>query len=164
MKKSKPSIHDRAGALIFDKAQKHVLVVKERAFPKELRKWGIPKGKRKGNESVDECMKREVLEEVGLDLDVLAHKSLYTRIRANVKVLVLEEEKENVSVKIDRVEIKKYKWLSIEESVKFIENNRAKCNFFLRVCYPTLQSLTGKHIIKPKLVDILVGTEILCIA
>jgi 8-oxo-dGTP pyrophosphatase MutT (NUDIX family) len=90
------------------------LVVKERSWPKCDRKWGIPKGKREGEESPWDCMVREVREEVGIDLLKIPITVIgrCRRARTYIVFIVLHSMP---LIKIQRREIKTFRWVTPQE-------------------------------------------------
>jgi len=90
------------------------LAVKERSWPKCDRKWGIPKGKREGSESLWDCMVREVMEEVGIDLQSIPITVIgrCRRARTYIVFIVLHSMP---TIKIQRREIKTYRWVMPSE-------------------------------------------------
>ena len=105
-------------------------------------KWEIPGGKVKKNEFFDDALKREYLEETGLEIEI---DSLYNAIQKNYTACKTGESIKSiqlimkVSAKTDEVVISDehdmYGWFTKEEILKMIENNEltppAK-NAFLR--------------------------------
>ena len=105
-------------------------------------KWEIPGGKVKKNEFFDDALKREYLEETGLEIEI---DSLYNAIQKNYTACKTGESIKSiqlimkVSAKTDNVVISDehdmYGWFTKEEIMKMIENNEltppAK-NAFLR--------------------------------
>ena len=105
-------------------------------------KWEIPGGKVKRCEFFDDALKREYLEETGLEIEI---DSLYNAIQKNYTACKTGESIKSiqlimkVSAKTDKVVISDehdmYGWFSKEEILKMIENNEltppAK-NAFLR--------------------------------
>ena len=105
-------------------------------------KWEIPGGKVKKNEFFDDALKREYMEETGLEIEI---DSLYNAIQKNYTACKTGESIKSiqlimkVSAKTDNVVISDehdmYGWFTKEEIMKMIENNEltppAK-NAFLR--------------------------------
>ena len=93
-------------------------------------KWEIPGGKVKKNEFFDDALKREYMEETGLEIEI---DSLYNAIQKNYTACKTGESIKSiqlimkVSVKTDEVQISDehdmYGWFSKEEIMKMIENN-----------------------------------------
>ena len=104
-------------------------------------KWEIPGGKVKKNEFFDDALKREYLEETGLEIEI---DSLYNAIQKNYTACKTGESIKSiqlimkVSVKTDEVEISDehdmYGWFTKDEIKNMIENNEltppAKNAFF----------------------------------
>ena len=105
-------------------------------------KWEIPGGKVKKNEFFDDALKREYMEETGLEIEI---DSLYNAIQKNYTACKTGESIKSiqlimkVSAKTDKVVISDehdmYGWFTKEEIENMIENNEltppAK-NAFLR--------------------------------
>ena len=93
-------------------------------------KWEIPGGKVKKNEFFDDALKREYLEETGLEIEI---DSLYNAIQKNYTACKTGESIKSiqlimkVSVKTDEIVISDehamYGWFTIEEIMNMIENN-----------------------------------------
>ncbi len=70
------------GILFMDK--KVILLTNER------REWDLPGGKLKGNEDIKDCLKREMKEELGIDVDILnLEEVVKINIADKIKVIVL---------------------------------------------------------------------------
>ena len=92
-------------------------------------KWEIPGGKVKKCEYFDEALKREYLEETGLEVDV---KSLYNVVRKDYTACKTSEEVKSIQLimkvtcKSDEVTISEehddYGWFSLQEIDEMIDN------------------------------------------
>lgn len=105
-------------------------------------KWEIPGGKVKKGEFFDDALRREYMEETGLEIEI---DSLYNAIQKNYTACKTEESIKSiqlimkVSAKTDKVVISDehdmYGWFSKDEILKMIENNELTppaINAFLR--------------------------------
>ena len=105
-------------------------------------KWEIPGGKVKKNEFFDDALKREYMEETGLEIEI---DSLYNAIQKDYTACKTGESIKSiqlimkVSVKTDEIVISDehamYGWFTIEEIMNMIENNELTppaINAFLR--------------------------------
>ena len=105
-------------------------------------KWEITGGKVKKNEFFDDALKREYLEETGLEIEI---DSLYNAIQKDYTACKTGESIKSiqlimkVSVKTDEIVISDehamYGWFTIEEIMNMIENNELTppaINAFLR--------------------------------
>ena len=105
-------------------------------------KWEIPGGKVKKNEFFDDALKREYLEETGLEIEI---DSLYNAIQKDYTACKTGESIKSiqlimkVSVKTDEIVISDehsmYGWFTKEEIKNMIENNELTppaINAFLR--------------------------------
>lgn len=73
----------KAGIILFDSTLEKVLMVKTLVSPQENNvtgKWGVPKGHKEENETLEECAMREFYEETGIKLNVNPDDS---KIRVN---------------------------------------------------------------------------------
>ncbi len=103
-------------------------------------KWEIPGGKVKRNEFFDEALKREFIEETGLEINIDSLYNViqndYTACKSNEKVKSIQLIM-NVSSKTDEVKISKehdeYCWFDKKEVKKLLEDgllSRAAANSF----------------------------------
>lgn len=116
---------ERAGALIIDPTAKYCLMVHQ----KRSNLWGIPKGRKEYvDESNDVCMRREVLEEVGLDFTIIPHKiisimSVYPKAKIYLIQLTDKRTIDTMSYTpplengLDNHEIDIIEWVPIYETV-----------------------------------------------
>ena len=109
-----------------------VLLLKLRSISAhDAGKWEIPGGKVKRCEFFDDALKREYLEETGLEIDI---DSLYNAIQKNYTACKTGESIKSiqlimkVSVKTDEVVISDehdmYGWFTKEEIIDMIEDNQ----------------------------------------
>ena len=93
--------------------------IKEIAYPG---KWAFPGGKVEREQTIMEALKREVEEEVGLEIE--NHKRLlhdYTFVRPddhNVVGLCFLVKAKSEDVKLDEKDFDEYKWVAPEEFLK----------------------------------------------
>ena len=77
--------------------------------------WEFPGGKIEGNETVQECIKREVLEEIGIDIAVDSHlitiDHTYSHFRVNLQVYNCRY----LSGEARAIECEEIRWVTIEE-------------------------------------------------
>ena len=106
----------------------------------DAEKWEIPGGKVKKGEFFDEALKREFMEETGLEINI---DSLYNVIQNNYTACKTNEEIKSiqlimkVSCNTDKVKISKehddYKWFTRDELKEVIDNellSKAAMNSF----------------------------------
>ncbi|HEU4394811.1 MAG TPA: (deoxy)nucleoside triphosphate pyrophosphohydrolase, partial [Planctomycetota bacterium] len=60
--------HEVAAGILWD--GERVLIAKRHEDDHQGGRWEFPGGKRRGHESIEECLKREMLEEIGVEVDV----------------------------------------------------------------------------------------------
>ncbi len=79
-------------------------------------KWEFPGGKIEANESLEGCLKREIREELGIEIDILeqlpSFKHSYT---ANFLIHLFPFRCKNHSEEIHLAEHKQIKWLILDE-------------------------------------------------
>ena len=77
--------------------------------------WEFPGGKIEGNETVQECIKREVLEEIGIDIAVDSHlitiDHTYSHFRVNLQVYNCRY----LSGQARAIECEEIRWVTIQE-------------------------------------------------
>lgn len=100
------------GVKVFIKYQDKVLFVQHSYG---LKSWTLPGGGVKKNESLEEAVRREVREEVGIKLDKIINKGsfIYNEEGKQDTVFVFLSEIDNSFVKIDNLEIQDFSWEEI---------------------------------------------------
>ncbi len=77
--------------------------------------WEFPGGKIEGNETVQECIKREVLEEIGIEIAVDSHlitiEHTYSHFRVNLQVYNCRY----LSGQARAIECEEIRWVTIQE-------------------------------------------------
>ena len=77
--------------------------------------WEFPGGKIEGNETVQECIKREVLEEIGIEIAMDSHlitiDHTYSHFRVNLQVYNCRY----LSGEARAIECEEIRWVTIEE-------------------------------------------------
>jgi 8-oxo-dGTP diphosphatase/A/G-specific adenine glycosylase len=77
--------------------------------------WEFPGGKIEGNETVQECIKREILEEIGIDIAVDSHlitiDHTYSHFRVNLQVYNCRY----LSGQARAIECEEIRWVTIQE-------------------------------------------------
>jgi 8-oxo-dGTP diphosphatase len=79
-------------------------------------KWEFPGGKIEENESPEACLKREIREELGIEIDILEQlPSFKHRYSANFSIELFPFRCKTLSEEIYLAEHKQIKWLSLGE-------------------------------------------------
>jgi len=79
-------------------------------------KWEFPGGKIEEDESLEACLKREIREELGIEIDILEQlPSFKHSYSANFSIELFPFRCKIVSQEIQLAEHKQIKWLSLEE-------------------------------------------------
>jgi len=102
-------------------ANSMILLIK-RAFPPSAGKWGIPGGVVELGERIENAARREVREEVGLEIDNLkllgAYDSIVRDNNGNVRYhyVIIEYLAEAKSTDVKpSIEVAEYRWVTIED-------------------------------------------------
>lgn len=94
--------------------------------------WTFPGGSIKNAENKEDAIKREVKEEIGIDLDqvnFLGH-FISTKEYKKDNVFVYCSEVKNKDFKKDDFEIEEARWFNINNTPKLPENSRIMLNFY----------------------------------
>ena len=102
------------GSGILEKGGKFLLVNAKRGTPKGL--WNNPGGRLDAGESIEECAKREVREETGLNVKIKRLIAVF--IYNDVHKYIYETEILGGELKIPEEEIKDAKWFTMDEIKK----------------------------------------------
>lgn len=111
---------ERGGAFIVDRSSKNCLLVHQ----KRSNLWGIPKGRKDFvEEKFHDCMKREVMEEVGLDLETIKYDQLgVISVYSKTKIFVLRLKEPGLPKFVpplengeENHEVDKIEWVPIDE-------------------------------------------------
>lgn len=120
------------GALILNKSPQgiKILIVKQREYPCKL---GLPKGHIEPKENRHECINREILEEVGIDLekkDYQFRDMLSKKFDLIIYINIVPE------VKIDEDELLYAEWMDLKEVVSTISSPQSsyRYNMFSVCC------------------------------
>ena len=134
--------NDQCGGILFDKTGKYVLLIKQRLS----NKWGLPKGHMNKREIINndkmECVKREINEETGINLNKIKYYYIDSLCINNREFFIFQINKYKESINLnpfDLNEICDYEWISIWDLHNFCKNNN--CNRTLR----EMERLHMKH-------------------
>ena len=122
---------------LIDKSKKYVLIVFEKSYPVNLRKWGLTKGKVKEGETTLECGHREVCEEVGIEIAKYEHR--YTKL-GNNQIVIIEKDIKEIKMYLGK-EILEAKWVLITWLKEDIEKSPEKYNSSARFMIDKIQNL-----------------------
>ncbi|MFO7720819.1 MAG: (deoxy)nucleoside triphosphate pyrophosphohydrolase [Gillisia sp.] len=78
-------------------------------------KWEFPGGKVEGDESLETCLKREIKEELGVEIEVLEQLPSNFHIYSNLKLELIPFRCSLQTFEIDLLEHLQILWLSIEK-------------------------------------------------
>lgn len=100
--------------------------------------WDFPKGHMEKGETEKETAKREVLEETGIEIEIISDEKYIVEYMPNVhvqkKVIFFEAKKIGGKVKKQESEVQKVEWLDIEKVLERItfENSRKSFEEFMK--------------------------------
>lgn len=101
------------GACVLNSAATHCLLVKQ----KSTQKWGFPKGSMEPGESFNKCMRRELWEETGLNINAFRHRVLGRETYHKYLIYVIHMNQQvNIPFTIqDQDEIDQVEWVLLEK-------------------------------------------------
>ena len=119
--------HPQAAAIVPFVSEKEIIMVKQFRYALQRETLEIPAGKIDKDESPEECIKRELIEETGFETKSI--KWLYTYAPAigysnELIHLYIGKNLEKVETKIDEDEISSLEILTIDEVIGMIRNHK----------------------------------------
>lgn len=126
---------NKHGAIIIDASSNTILVIKEKSYPRDLVKLGLPKGKIEQGETREQCIDREIWEEVGINLN--RAKKRYP-LNKDVDIVIFAEQ----PLVIPGPEIDNYRWIPIHK----LKVRGKKYNLFYRRNIQYWQNKLGRQI------------------
>ena len=108
----------RCGSILISLDNK-ILVVKERSYPIDVRKFGFNKGSYRYGETYSDCLSRELFEELGISLDKIRHHVLETEQSGQsggkfMEVIRLLVRSDQVKITLGS-ELVDYRWMTYDE-------------------------------------------------
>ena len=77
-------------------------------------KWEFPGGKLEGDESLEACLKREIKEELSVEIELIEQLPSNFHIYSNIKLELIPFRCSLQTFEIDLLEHSQIRWLSIE--------------------------------------------------
>jgi 8-oxo-dGTP pyrophosphatase MutT (NUDIX family) len=113
--------NNNCGICIISNDAKYCLMV----FQRKAKKWSFPKGSKELGETNIICMKRELYEETGIDLNNLYYNLICTirKYQYYLYVIKLKENHDSIILNPqDKKEIELVKWVKISDALNFNMN------------------------------------------
>lgn len=122
----------KAGIFIHDSKSNKILLVQSRG-----RLWGPPKGTMEDGEHENQCAKREVKEETGLDIDISSLSDYFViRNRATYFYMDIPYTELNIQTDLENNDVTGIGWISPECLVKCVQtqtiNITTHCKILLK--------------------------------
>jgi len=104
-------------AILFN--QNKLLIAQRKSQDMLAELWELPGGKVEKNETLEDCLIREIKEEFSIDIEILSYfgESKYTYPKYKIRLLAYKVKW--ISGVINLIEHKDYKWVSADEIDKF---------------------------------------------
>tara|TARA_Y100000114_G_C11722796_1_gene309382 strand:- start:339 stop:788 length:450 start_codon:yes stop_codon:yes gene_type:complete len=120
----------KSGVILYDPAQYKILIVQSRG-----NLWGFPKGTFEEGETFQQCAKRELYEETGIDIDI---NYLTNDVYINPKVIYyyLEVDSNDYPVEIQNIhgnDANGIGWINTNCMMDMIKTKRIKLNFQAKI-------------------------------
>lgn len=81
-------------------------------------KWELPGGKLEDEETLEECLQREIMEELGLEITILEKLPCNTSYDSNKGIVLIPFRSQIIDGELTLKEHKQIKWLYPEELIK----------------------------------------------
>lgn len=104
-------------AVIFNN-DKLLITQRKRGTNQEL-KWEFPGGKLEEGESPEECLVREIKEELGIDIEVRDSFDIVYHQYPSITILLLAYKCSFKCGELEAIECNDYRWINIEEIDKY---------------------------------------------
>ncbi|WP_028612293.1 (deoxy)nucleoside triphosphate pyrophosphohydrolase [Paenibacillus harenae] len=92
-----------------------ILIARRAPGKSQAGMWEFPGGKLEPGESPEECLRRELLEEMGIKIDPYAYFGVNEHDYGTVTIRLIAYRARFVSGKIELVDHDEYRWVSREE-------------------------------------------------
>lgn len=112
----------KCGALIVNHNYSKILCIlsHDTCFKKEY-KWGLPKGHKENNESIIQCCKREIYEEIGINLRLSGKNHPFIHV-FDTRYYLFRFNNEGRYYPKDIKEVRKVRWKRIKDLENFNKN------------------------------------------
>jgi mutator protein MutT len=107
--------HKKIGVAVIRDRFGRVLIDRRRAQDTMGGLWEFPGGKIELNETVEECIKREILEELAIDIEVINHLITIEHIYTNFRITLFVHHCLHLSGEPQAIECDEIRWVTIAE-------------------------------------------------
>ena len=111
-----------AKAVVFNTKLRKLLILKRSVYDTDAGFWENPGGKKEVGETMEDCLKREILEETGIVVNEFEY--LYTSVN-NEKThpyfiigYFVPTEKEDIELSFEHIE---YRWVTVDEYLELVD-------------------------------------------
>ena len=105
-------------AAIIENKDKVLITQRKKGTNQEF-KWEFPGGKMEDRESPEECLIREIKEELGLDIEVLDTFDFVYHEYPTIKILLLAYKCKLIGGEIEAIDCNDFEWVNISEMNKY---------------------------------------------
>lgn len=120
MRESSPPLpHKKIGVAVIRNDQELILIDRRPAKGLLGGLWEFPGGKIEPNETVQECIKREILEEIGIDIEVEDHLITIDHAYTHFRVTLIVHYCRYLKGEPQTIECDEIRWVTLEEIDQF---------------------------------------------
>jgi A/G-specific adenine glycosylase len=116
---SSPLPHKIIGVGVISNHQKQILIDKRRAEGSLGGLWEFPGGKLEPGETLEDCIKREIQEELAIEIEVKEHLITIEHTYTNFKVTLNVYQCDYISGEPQPLESDEIRWVTLDEIDKF---------------------------------------------
>jgi mutator protein MutT len=111
--------HKKIGVAVIRDRLGRILIDRRRAQDTMGGLWEFPGGKIELNETVEECIKREILEELAIDIEVINHLITIDHTYTNFRITLFVHHCLHLSGEPQAIECDEIRWVTIAELDRF---------------------------------------------
>lgn len=116
----RPIPHKFIGVAVVWNEQRQILIDRRRPGGALGDLWEFPGGKVELGETVEECIKREVWEEIGITIEVGGHLITIEHVYPHLRVTLTVHQCRYISGSPQPIECEEVQWVSLEEINQFV--------------------------------------------
>ena len=111
--------HKLIGVAVIWNTQKQILIDRRRPEGQMGGLWEFPGGKIELNETVEECIKREIQEELGIEIEVGQHLITIDHTYTHLRVTLTVHHCRHLSGEPQPIECDEIRWVTLDEIDEF---------------------------------------------